>query len=97
LLGVVYEEIFNGPASLLAPLVKKCVKTMKENEADITKKTAKLLEKQYIAIVAWFGGFSQLTRFLIQRDRRLFGRALEDYLSQQKMTEPGLTMYTLFF
>jgi hypothetical protein len=42
------KKFSTAPASLLAPLVKKCVKTLKESEADIAKKTAKLLEKQCV-------------------------------------------------
>ena len=68
-IGVVYEELLSAPASLLAPVVKKCAKLMKDSEQEISKKASKMLEKQ---------------------DRRLFGRALEDYLNQQKMTDPGL-------
>jgi hypothetical protein len=46
--GVLYEELISGPASLLAPLVKKCHKLLKETEPDLLKKTAKLIEKQYL-------------------------------------------------
>jgi hypothetical protein len=67
--GVVYEEILKGPALLLAPVVKKCHKLLKESEGDIQKNTAKLIKK---------------------KDRRLFGVQLEDYLAEQKMTDPGL-------
>lgn len=44
--GVLYEELISGPAALLAPLVKKCHKLVKEAEPDLLKKTAKLIEKQ---------------------------------------------------
>ena len=36
--GVVYEDILKGPAMLLAPVVKKCSKLLKESDGDIQKK-----------------------------------------------------------